>query len=256
MRSNSRERMEEAVRLFHRATEIDPTYALAYALLSYCSYLPVKQGWVVPADVDVKEIVDHARIALELAGDDDPEVIALSASQIAAPGGDLSGAIALTDEAIALNPNSIVALTVSGRWYAEAGNTRIAIERLERAARLNPLEGNGFRNNVMSIAYFHAALLEGAPLTECYETSIGFARQAVLDSPNYVAPMRRLCALLALLGRIEEARVVMQRLRAISPEMTISRLKAYYAVESPGGTMIRPIHDAYYEGLRRAGLPE
>ena len=165
----------------------------------------------------------------------------------ATPGGDLHGAIALTEKALALNPNSIVALTVSGRSHAAAGNTDVAIECLRRAARLNPLAGGGFRNNVTSIAYFHAGQ---------YETAIEFARRALLDSPNYVAPMRRLAALLGLLGRIGEAREVVQRLRTISPDMTISRVRAYLAVMSPPGAKSSHFHDAMCEGLRRAGLPE
>ena len=199
-----------------------------------------------PAEVDIKEIVQHARIALEHGGDD-AEVIAYAGYLFGTPGGDLHGAVALTEKALSLNPNSVVALTMSGLMHAHVGNTGLAIERVMRAARLNPLEGDGFRNNILSIAYLYAGQ---------YEAAIEFARKALLDRPNYVAPMRRQAALLGLLGRIGEARDVVQRLRTISPDMTISRVRAYLAVGAPPEAQISHFHDAICEGLRLAGLPE
>ena len=89
--------MAEAARLLRKAIEIDPTYAPGLAYLALCQWTMVSQGWMERDNPAVAEMIDLARAALALDGND-PEVLRMAASIIALPGGDLSGGIALINK--------------------------------------------------------------------------------------------------------------------------------------------------------------
>jgi len=246
MYSFSRERVEEANRLLRQATEIDPTYALAFARRAICLYISTFQGWTPPTKLLFDEIIRLVRIALEHGGAD-PEVLAEAAGLTGTVGGDLHGGIALAEKALALNPNSITALNRSGNLHAYAGNTDTAIDRLQQAARLNPVQGSGVRQHFTAEAHFLAGR---------YEAAVEFEEKALRDNPNTVPIMRVLAASLGLLGRIDEAQEAARRMRAIAPELTIARVRTFLEMDSPSGSKRRGMLDVYCEGLRRAGLPE
>jgi adenylate cyclase len=77
MNSFNRERLAEAARLLRRATEIDPSFAVSFARLAVCLYVPLAQGWVPATKERFDEIEFLVRIALERS-DSDPEVLAWS----------------------------------------------------------------------------------------------------------------------------------------------------------------------------------
>jgi tetratricopeptide (TPR) repeat protein len=203
-------------------------------------------GWTRAAEPELKEAVRLARIAVEH-GSDDPEALAYAAFIIGAPGRDLRGAISLAENALAHNPYSIAALSVIAYLQVLVGDSEMSIDHLDRAARLNPLEGSDLRNNVDSLAHFRAGR---------YEAAVEFARKALNENPNFIPPLRRLAALLGLLGRVDEAREVVQRLLAISPDQSISLYRANVETEWPETPSLRESLDVLCEGLRRAGLPE
>jgi tetratricopeptide (TPR) repeat protein len=203
-------------------------------------------GWTRAAEPELKEAVRLARIAVEHGGDD-PEALAWAACIIGILGHDVGGAISLVEEALAHNPNSIAALNAIGFLQVHAGDNEKAIAYLDRAGRINPLEGSDYRNNVVSLAHFHAGR---------YEAAVEFAKKALHENPNFVPPLRRLGAALGLLGRVDEAREVVQRLLALVPEHTISRFRAFGESEVQDAPGSREHVDVICEGLHRAGLPE
>jgi TolB-like protein/Flp pilus assembly protein TadD len=237
----SRDSLDEAIGLLQRAVAIDPRYAMAHARLAWYRFTRLAQGWGAPDKAELDEIVLLARKALELDGDD-PEVLALSAVPIGGPGHHLEFAMAMVEKALTLNPNCITALNVIGYLQNIMGNFDRAIEYIERAGRLNPLEGSALRNNQLSMSHWIAGR---------YEEACVYAERALQGNPNFAAPLRRLACGLGLLGRIEEARGAVQRLLVIAPEMTISRVRAYYEAGGSGDGASQIL-----EGLRRAGLPE
>jgi tetratricopeptide (TPR) repeat protein len=187
--ARSRDAVEESIGLLQRAVAIDPRYAMAHARLAWYRYMRVVQGWRAPDKAELDEVVHLARKAVELDGDD-PEVLAWSAGPIGAPGRDLKFAIALVEKALTLNPNCIIALNIIGYLQNMAGNYDGAIEYIERARRLNPLEGSAIRNNLLSMSHWIAGR---------YEEACAYAERALQSSPNFVAPLRRLAAGLGLL---------------------------------------------------------
>jgi adenylate cyclase len=247
MHSYNRERVAEAARLLRRATEIDPSFAVSFARLALCLYVPLPQGWAPATKERFDEIEFLVRIALERS-DSDPEVLAWSAWLLGCSvRGDLDGALDLAKRAVALNPSSTIALSASGYLHAHAGNVQEAIEHLERAARLNPLEDGFYRHHVTAIAYFLAGE---------FEHSVQSAERALASRPTLVPPLRYLAVSLVLLGRVKEAREAGDRLRAIVPELTVSRTRAFFELDTPLKSKMWTMLDAYCDALRRAGIPE
>ena len=129
LRALSRERLEEAICLLRRAIALDPGYAVAMAQLATGQWWLVVQGWLDRSDPELIDMIQLARTALELDGDD-PEVLVPVAFLIALPGNDFGGGMALIEKAIGLNPNSAGAFRVAGLLHAYAGDTRAALDRL------------------------------------------------------------------------------------------------------------------------------
>jgi len=105
----TRESLAEAIRLAHRALELDPRFGLVAALAGTCHMLSVALGYAIDPQFDRKEAVRLGRLALSL-DDDDPETLAWACLTSAYMVGDHESEIEMADRAVALNP-------LSGRWF-------------------------------------------------------------------------------------------------------------------------------------------
>jgi len=249
--SYTREGHAEASRLFGRATEIDPKYALAAQYLANCHFQPWQQCWT-DARPPLDEIMRLTNIALEHGGED-AEVLAMATHMVALPGGDLRGGLALAEKSLALNPSSGHVLTLAGQLHAFAGDTERAIDCLERAGRFNPLGWQPL-NYGLALAHFVAGRYEAAADVSG-KLSSGAGSFNPLTS-NIVVYVRLRAATLGLVGCIEEGRQAVVRLLAISPAMTITLTRAYYEVVTHNLFKTSGVLDALCEGLRVVGLPE
>ncbi len=236
----------EAVRLLRQAIEMEPTYALALALLSRCAWLSVAAGWLGNSASAREEAVRLARLALAHGGDD-PEVLAQTAQPIGLGGGDLDSGIALAERAFALNPNSILAITVVCYLAAHAGDIAKVMAYAERAERINPFEDTAHRDFTVAFAHF---------VTGQHEQVLTFTTKALRAQPKYIPPRRVLTASLGLLGRAEEARQSARQLLALAPETTVARARAHLEINTNNAIKVPGVVDAFCEGLRRAGIPE
>jgi TolB-like protein len=249
-RSWTRAGYEEAVRLLRQAITIDPNYALGYAHLSAILWMMCSQGWVDRSDPTVADMLDLARTALTLDGED-PEVLIMVGSATALPGGDFNGGIAMINKAIALNPNSAVAFRTAGGLYARAGDSTRAFASFDQAERLDPLDygpsGYSRQHSGQIVAHF---------VTGAYDAALECCDKSLRDRPRSAAPLRYRAACLGLLGRLEEARQTVQRLRELVPDFTIARARRH--IEFDMNNLFGKPSDraAFYEGLRRAGVPE
>jgi TolB-like protein len=239
----NREANLEAQGLLQRAIEIDPQYAAAYGLAAACNALHKSRGWVSPSDPALREGVRLAKIAASL-GQDDPETLTWAALALHEINGDQQTAIALLDQALTLNPNAATAWVISTSVRCNSAPADIVIAHAERAARLSPLDPLAwFRNQNVAIAHFDAGR---------YEEALAWADRALISAPPDHPPVLRIkAAACGFLGRTDEGRTCIERLRAIDPSMTISSMRVYY-----GGLKSKPRLEAYLDGLRKAGLPE
>jgi len=89
-----------------------------------------------------------------------------------------------------------------------------------------------------------------------YAGVLEWAAQALREHSTNVVALRYRTAALALLGRLDEARQAVDRLLVLSPELTISRARRHIEVQMKNPFKRAGVAEAYYDGLRRAGLPE
>ena len=135
----TREGLAEAIRLAHRALELDPRFGLVAALAGVCHMQNVLWGYAIDPQFDRKEAVRLLRLALSI-DDGDPDTLARAAIISAYMVGDSESEIEMADRAVALNPNSYVAWSIRGWVYKIAGQPEEAVRSFERAIRMSPVD--------------------------------------------------------------------------------------------------------------------
>ena len=135
----TREGLAEAIRLAHRALELDPRFGPAAALAGVCHMQNVLLGYADDPQFDRKEAVRLSRLALSI-DDSDPDTLAGAAVISAFMVGDSESAIEMADRAVALNPNSFDAWNGRGWVYRNAGLPEEAVRSFERAIRMSPVD--------------------------------------------------------------------------------------------------------------------
>ena len=246
--AEDKDNLIELAALLRGAIAIDTNYALARALLARTLWMTAANQWTKPSEDELVECVNLAKTAVRL-GQTDPEVLRIAAHIIALPGGDLAEGITIIDRALLQNPNSADALATSGMLRAYAGDTETAFMHLEQANRLSPL--HHVRVPFRSGGFYLACFVDGD-----YMGAVQWTAQALREQPENIVALRYQAAALGLLGRLDEAHNTVDRLLVANPELTISRCRRHVEMEMHNPFKRTGVVEAYYEGLRRAGLPE
>jgi adenylate cyclase len=206
MHSSSAAQTPEALRLLHQAIERDPDYGPALAVTAICLMRRCQDGHSDDAEADGRKSVDLARRSIQ-AATDDPHVLASAAMPLAYFGEDIGATIVLVDRSLTLNPNSARSWYLSGvlRWWA--GQPDLGIEHVETAVRFSP-----------RIEVFGASFVTGSALflTGRLDEAVPKLLSAIQRDKLYPEPYRHLGACYAHMGRLEDAREIVARLRAIS----------------------------------------
>jgi TolB-like protein/Tfp pilus assembly protein PilF len=231
----------EALRLFHRAVELDPDFASAYGAAAYCYVWRKVNGGTVNYEQEMGEARRLARRAVDL-GQDDAVALTFGGYTLAHAAGDVEGAAAFIDRALTLNPNLAAAWHYSGLTKIWLGEPDIAIEHLAIAMRLSPLDPFiHHRQGSTGLAHFCAGR---------YDEACMWSEKSLQGGPNYAPGYRIAAASNALVGRIEKAQKIAARLRQLDPEFRVSSVKDYLPFRRPEDLA------RYEDGLRKAGLPE
>lgn len=230
---------DEALRLLRRAVALDPGFTAAKAALAGLIVIRFAQRWTEEGDVE--EAVRCAREVVEAGGADDPTALAWAGFALARLAGDHGVGLAMADRALQLAPNSALVLFYGGWTRLYAGDWQAAIERIERAMRLSPVDPLTF--------HFIGALAAARFIGGQYEEAADCARRAIRARPTYLAAHLGLAASLARLGRLEEAGEAVRTLLAVAPGETLASIAAHTALRGA-------VRERYLDALRRAGVPE
>jgi TolB-like protein len=248
LHSWTKESNDEALRLFNKAIELDPDFASAYGMASWCYVRRKGSRWMTDRVQETAEAARLGRRAVEL-GWDDPVALAWGGFSLAYVVHDVEVGATLIDRALLLNPNLAEAWHFSGWVRIYLGEPEIAIEHLTHAMRLSPVDPLTFVA-LMAIAFAH--FFAGR-----YEDASSWAEKALAASPPrlrekavYHPALLIAAASNALAGRLEEAQNAIAQSRQISPTAHISNLKNQIPLRRPDD-LVR-----YAEGLRKAGLPD
>jgi adenylate cyclase len=195
-----------ALRLLEDAINRDPNYGPALAWASTCCDRLIVDGRSSDPAADAARSVNFARRALQVAPDD-PIVLANVPESLARHGEDIGAMTALVDRALALNPNYARAWHVSGILRVWAGDAETAIKHLETALRLSPRARVGNTFLPLGLAHF---------LSRRFDEAMSKLLLAIQDNPSFTQPYRLLAACYAHMGRLDDAREAVARLRTIT----------------------------------------
>ena len=196
----------EALDRLNPAIEQDAAYAPALALSAQYHGALYHNRWTDDPEATRQKAISLARRAVHYAGDD-AETLGRAAYTLAHCGEDIYAATALIDRSLRINPS----FADGWRWSAWirlwAGSPDVAIDHLERSLRLDPRDQSGTLM-AKGIAHFFARRLEQA------RTMLLLSLQ---QHPDWIPTNRFLAACYAHLGELDEAKMMIKRLRALTP---------------------------------------
>jgi adenylate cyclase len=205
--SVAQERLVESLDLLEQAIARDPLYGPALALAAMCDQILHLNNWTDSPDAIRNQGVDYARRALRAAGND-PFVLASAAFVFGYFGEDIEASIALMERSLAANPSSAYGWFWSSVLRLNAGQPDIAIEHMETSQRLNPRDHFGSPLAAIGAAYF---------LKREFDAAVAKLQASIQERPGFALSYRILAASYAHMGRLDEAREIVGRLRVLTP---------------------------------------
>lgn len=219
------------------ATELDPTYTLAKAFLSFNHVTRWNMGWGETGDRE-KSLC----LAREAMADDTNDAAVLRCvGHTLGFWEEYDRALAVLEKAAQLNVNSPQVLSSLG-WvmnYACVDPER-AIVSFERAMRLSPRD---HELTIMLSGVANANLIAGRD-----EAALSAAQRAVDENPRFAPALRIRIVALVHLGRLDEAKAATAEYLALDPGFTIATRVPNY--RDPA------FRQKYHGALTTVGLPE
>ena len=230
----------QALPMFQRAMELDPTYATAHALAADWYSVCVNQGLSPDPAADFIEAERLSRLALTL-DRFDPRALSLCGHVRAFSFRDFDQAIELFDRALAANPSAAIAWLRSSPTFSYIGETREARRRADIGLRLSPHDAHVFYSySIVALASYAAG---------DYGDAIAWARRSAALNPRFVPNLRFLAASLAANGQRDEARQVSRDHMQVDPKFRVGPFAEGYAFKDPAKRR------QFGEHLVLAGLP-
>jgi TolB-like protein len=238
-------------RLCEQALAADPNNTRALTWLSAKFFYPVL--WLLSVDPkgDLQRADELASKALAL----DPNYARAHASRayILSAQRRLDESIAELEQALTLDPALLSAVGSLGWDYLYIGQFEKSLEYFDKAIRLSP-------HDPYVGTWYHGKAADHFALKQ-YDQTIEWIRRAIAIDPNTTPWLHfNLIAALALSGREAEAYEARQTYLASVPSgpKTIAAWKAFGALYVTGmpNPRYHETFDRYFDGLRKAGMPE
>ena len=224
----------EAMKMFAKAIDLDPTYAAAYVGMGELVYSQVAYGWTEFPDTALKRALSFGLRALTLDEANAGAHALLSSIYIFQ--NKYERAIKEAERAIALNPNHAGSYSELGWALLWSGQVDKAIAALEMALRLDVATPREIWFH-LGIAYY---------LKEDYRKASDILEEGLVKRPGFAGYHIALAAAYARLGRDDAA---------AREAAAVRRLDPFFKVASFGTGFRLPAHrQAIAAGLRQAGL--
>ena len=197
--------LRTAVAHLEKAIGLAPTYSLAHGLIAEC-YGALDMLGFIRSDEAEKGLF-HARRALEL-DRDNPEVLTWAAYALSAFDG-VAGTIALTERALALNPNLARAWVIDGMNRLYLAQHAEALAKFERSLRLNPIDPrNPTTMGGIATVYF---------LQEKYADALKWSEKGLLENPANLHSLRAMAMTASTTGDHPRAKAASDKLLSLYP---------------------------------------
>jgi adenylate cyclase len=236
-RQMSAARVQEARSCLERATESDPEYADAWALLGM-SYLDQVRLRTVPRFQD-EAVLERALQAAQQAADIAPDSALAQRSLLLVHSfrGEVEQAQAAGERAVALSPSNPEILAEVGTRLAWMGQWERGIALIDQALARNPAHP-GWYHTAPALDFYRQGR---------YAEALQEARQ--IDAPEWIHNHTILAMIYGQLGQEEEARATVGRILQMDPDFEAN---AWYELRLRNFPEQMAQHMA--DGLRKAGL--
>jgi adenylate cyclase len=232
---------QEALRLLHKAIELDPNFAPALALASMCHTAERDQGWSAPDATRIAEGVQLARAAI-VADPDDPVALVYSGHTLASLGRDPRAGLAQIERALRRCPNYADGWGRCSMVRSYLDDLDGAIAAARRCLELTPVGPDTF---IPWCAMGFAHLFAGR-----YEDAIAAAEMSLKGRQRASTAYRIIVPSLVRLGRMEEARQAKDTLMAMDRNLRVASLPARWS------HTLEQHRAVVMDGLRAAGVPD
>ncbi len=227
----------QAREMFERAIELDPSFAGAYAILSYSHFRDWINQWSEGPQA-LERAFEAAKKAVAL--DDSLPLAHTYLGWAYVWRKQYEEAIAEGERAIALDTNFAEAYARLGEILSLAGRPEEGLGLVKKAMRLDPHYPPTYLN-YLGRAYYAMGQ---------YEEAVAALKRSLTRNPNILSPHRTLAVIFSELGRKEEARAEVAEILRISPRASMEGQRERMPFKD------QAVLERHLEGLRKAGLPE
>lgn len=211
---NTRANLDRVIEFSMKAIEIDDQYTEAYGLLSRAYSVAV----IFDETEDQEQDIGHAEQAYarmrELAPNHADTFF--TQGQLALATNQIQAALAAFKGAYERNPNNVLVLSMLGLTAARLGYAHDGIELIERALRLSPRDPTRHLH--------HFALANASLSIGDYDKALAHAKHSVDLANDFPAGLATYAGALQQVGREDEARAQIVRIKEVSPGTTRSEL--------------------------------
>jgi class 3 adenylate cyclase/TolB-like protein/tetratricopeptide (TPR) repeat protein len=240
MHRSGKEDFQRARELLAHLVDRHPRLASPRSWMALWYVLRVTRGHVDDAHAQAGEALDHARRARE----SDPGCsLALTMQGFVETHmlRRLDDAESTLNQALTLNPSDSLAWLFKGVVHSLWGRGESALELVQEAQRLSPMD---------PLAHYYDALSAPAALAaERYELAESYALRSLRANRLHSPTWRALVIAQSELGLVEQSQASLKELLVLDPGLTV----ASYLARSPAGA--NDTRKRYAQALRRAGLP-
>jgi tetratricopeptide (TPR) repeat protein len=223
--------------MFERAIELDPTFAGAYAQLSYSHFRDWRYQWSKDPQA-LEWALEAAQKAVAL--DDSLPLAHTYLGWAHLWKRQHEQAIAEAERAIALDPNFAEGYARLGEIMNLASRPEEGVNLFKKAMSLDPHYPPIY---LFFLGYGYYAMGQ-------YEEAIAALKRSLARNPDHFSPHRTLAVIFSELGRKEEARAEVAEMLRISPGTSLKGQRETIAFKD------QAVSERYLEDLRKAGLPE
>jgi adenylate cyclase len=240
-----RDEAEAGFDLCERALEIDPDNVRALSILAekFATRVTTKQS--IDREADIRRADELVSRALTV--DPNSYHAHQANSRLLLAQRRTEEAMVEAQRSLSLNPGFIPAYRNLCLAAMYLGRPEQVIEYADRAMLLSPFDPY--------LAFFHLFKAIGYFMLHQNDDAIGSVRRAVANDPEFPSPLSWLASILALTGHEAEARDVLKRYFQLggAKTRTIAQWKSLEASDNPTYLASR---ERWYEGLRKAGMPD
>ena len=217
----SRETNTQARRMFERAIELDPQFAVAYAFLGLTYLSDVASQWTNDPAHAMDQLLTLAQQAVVI---DDTQPAAYEALAYAYLGKKQHvQAVGAAERAIALDPNSANAYQTLSDILGFMGRGQEAMELVDKAMRLNPRYPPSYL----------WSLGQAYRLVGRAEEASAVLKRVLLRNPEHITAHVLLTVILSEQGKDEEARAEAAELLRFNPQYSLAVVRRTMPYQDP-----------------------